>query len=210
MTIELGCVDVAAVKLWIITWSNRDAISVSTSRSRSRLETYWRLGLGLKAVWGRSLREFTAGSDDVMRLAEVEALDALVDAEDRLVGGGARAGSSWPRMLLLLLLLLLLGATACLWRRVAIRCRCRLPVTRLTLLLMVHHCAADRTAYTDHDHTTVCQHHFAVMRTYWYMSAALWTLSVRPSVCPSVRLCRTGFKLENKTRIMVWTFSMLE
>jgi len=35
-----------------------------------------------------SCQSHTAGSNDILRLAEVEALDALVDAEDRLVHVG--------------------------------------------------------------------------------------------------------------------------
>ena len=42
----------------------------------------------------------TAGGDDILRLAEIEALDALVDAEHGLVHVGSRARHR-PRRLLL-------------------------------------------------------------------------------------------------------------
>jgi len=66
---------------------------------------------------------YTASGDDILRLAEIEALDALVDAEHRLVHVGSEARHR-PRRLLLLLHL-----------STAIR-RIRGAVTKLSKLLV--------------------------------------------------------------------------
>jgi len=75
----------------------------------------------------------TAGSDDILRLAEVEALDALVDAEHRLVHVGARA-RRWPRRLLL-------WTTGALWRGRRVTDRAQ---------LLADQSATDGAAFTPH------------------------------------------------------------